>query len=86
MLAKSGKQAVCDFNLANQCGIAAIQKGCIEPSTQAACAPVVRACPGGVQMRDCQLLLSSVTTKNRRNMIACMTEGCSADYCMYNIE
>ncbi len=86
MLTKSGKQAVCDFNLANQCGMLAVQKACIEPSTQAACAPVVRACGGAVQMRDCQLLLSAVTSKNRRNMISCITEGCSVDYCMYDIE
>lgn len=86
ILAKSGKQAVCDFNLANQCAMTAMQKGCIEPSTQASCNQLVRTCGGTLQMRDCQVLLSSVTTKNRRNMMACMTEGCSADYCMYNVE
>jgi hypothetical protein len=86
ILAKSGKQAVCDFNLGNQCALAAMQKGCIEPSTQAACTQIVRSCSGNLPMRDCQMLLSSVTTKNRRNMMACMTEGCSADYCTYNIE
>jgi len=86
ILAKSGKQAVCDFNLANQCGLAAMQRACIEPSTQAACAPAVRACGGSLQMRDCQALLSSVTPKNRRNMISCVTEGCSIDYCMYDVE
>jgi hypothetical protein len=86
ILSKSGKQTVCDFNLANQCGMLALQKVCIEPSTQGACAPIVRACGGAVQMRDCQSLLSAVTSKNRRNMISCITEGCSVDYCMYDIE
>lgn len=86
ILAKSGKQSVCDFNLANQCGISAVQKGCVEQSAQTPCAPIVRKCGGTLQMRDCQALLSSVTNKNRRNMIACMTEGCSVDYCMYDVE
>lgn len=86
LLAKSGKQAICDFTIASQCGIAAIQKGCVEPSTQAACTPIVRACGGSLQMRDCQALLSSVTAKNRRSMISCMTEGCALDYCIYDIE
>lgn len=86
IMAKSGKQTVCDFGLASQCGIAAVQKGCVEPSTQSACTPLVRACGGSLQMRDCQALLSSVTAKNRRRMISCMTEGCSIDYCIYEIE
>jgi hypothetical protein len=86
ILAKSGKQTVCDFNLANLCAVAAMQKACIEPATQASCTQLVRSCGGTLQMRDCQVLLSSVTNRNRRSMIACMTEGCSADYCMYNVE
>lgn len=85
-LAKSGKQTICDFNLASQCAVAAVQRGCVEPSTQATCAPLVRGCGGSLQMRDCQALLSSVNSKNRRNMISCMTEGCSIDYCVYDIE
>ncbi|MBK9264949.1 MAG: hypothetical protein IPM54_34850 [Polyangiaceae bacterium] len=86
ILAKSGKQSVCDFDLANQCGLVALQKACIEPSTQAACAPIVRACGGRLQMRECQALVSSVTSRNRRNMMTCITEGCSADYCLYQVE
>jgi hypothetical protein len=86
MVAKSGKQAICDFNLANQCGLAALQNGCVEPSAQSACTPLVKQCGGSLQMRDCQALLSSVTSKNRRNMISCMTEGCSVEYCMYDVE
>lgn len=86
ILARSGKQAVCDFNLANQCGLTAVQRGCVEPSTQNSCTALVRNCNGNLQMRDCQALLSSVTAKNRRNMISCMTEGCSVEYCMYDVE
>jgi hypothetical protein len=86
ILAKSGKQSVCDFNLAQQCSAAATKKACIDTSTQSSCAPLVRSCGGRLDMRDCQALLSAVTTRNRKNMIACMTEGCSTDYCMYQVE
>lgn len=87
LLAKSGKPSICTFDAANQCGMSAVRKAsCIEPSTQSACAPAVKACGGRLAMKDCQALLSSVTSKNRQNMIACVTEGCSIDYCMYSIE
>ncbi|UQA59438.1 hypothetical protein [Polyangium aurulentum] len=86
ILAKSGKQAICSFEVANQCATAAARKACIEPKTQAACAPLVRACNGQLAMKDCQSMLSAVTEKNRRRMLTCMTEGCSADYCMYEVE
>lgn len=86
ILARSGKQSVCDFNLANQCGLTAVQRGCLDPSTQNSCTALVRNCNGNLQMRDCQALLSSVTSKNRRNMISCMTEGCSVEYCMYDVQ
>ncbi|MDI1478405.1 hypothetical protein [Polyangium sp. y55x31] len=87
LLAKSGKQSLCTFDAANQCGMSAVRKvSCIEPFTQSACAPVVKACGGRLTMKDCQALLSSVTSKNRQNMIACVTEGCSIDYCMYSVE
>ncbi|MDI1445747.1 hypothetical protein [Polyangium sp. 6x1] len=87
LLAKSGKQSICTFDAANQCAMSAVRKApCIEPSTQSACAPVVKACGGRLAMKDCQALLSSVTSRNRQNMIACVTEGCSTDYCMYSVE
>lgn len=86
LLAKSGKQSICSFDAANQCAVSAVRKACIEPSTQSTCSPLVKACGGRLAMKDCQALLSSVNDKNRRNMIACVTEGCSVDYCMYSVE
>ncbi|MDI3287734.1 hypothetical protein [Polyangium sp. 15x6] len=87
LLAKSGKQSLCSFDIANQCGMSAVRKAsCVEPSTQSACAPAVKACGGRLAMKDCQALLSSVNRKNRENMLACVTEGCSIDYCMYSVE
>jgi hypothetical protein len=86
ILVKSGKQSICSFEVGNQCAVAAARKACIEPNTQAACAPLVRACGGKLAMKDCQSMLSAVTEKNRRRMLTCMTEGCSADYCMYEVE
>ncbi|MDC3955824.1 hypothetical protein [Polyangium jinanense] len=87
LLAKSGKQSLCTFDIANQCGMSAVRKAsCIEPSTQSACAPAVKSCGGRLAMKDCQALLSSVNRKNRENMLACVTEGCSIDYCMYSVE
>jgi hypothetical protein len=86
ILAKNGKAAICSFDVANQCALTAARKACIEPSTQAPCATLVRTCSGQLAMRDCQTVLSAVETRNRRRMITCMTEGCSADYCMYEVE
>jgi len=86
LLSKSGKQAICDFRAASECALAAVHKACIEPSTQAACSNVVRACSGRLTMNDCQSLLSAVADKHRRAMLSCVTEGCSIDYCMYDIE
>lgn len=86
LLAKSGKQSICDFRVGSECAMSAVRKACIEPSTQSTCAPVVRACSGNLSMKDCQSLLSAVEAKHRRSMVSCMTEGCSIDYCMYDIE
>jgi hypothetical protein len=86
ILAKSGKQSICNFEVSNQCAMAAARKACIEPKTQAACAPLVRACNGQLAMKDCQVMLSAVASKNRGRMLTCMTEGCSVDYCMYEVE
>jgi hypothetical protein len=86
LLAKSGKQSICDFRAASECALSAIRKACIEPSTQSLCATPVRACGGSLSMKDCQSLLSAVNVKHRRSMIACVTEGCSIDYCMYDLE
>jgi len=85
LLAKSGKQPICVFGVANDCAMAAVKKACIDPSTQASCTPLVRNCGGRLNMRDCQSLLSAVVSSNRREMIACMTEGCSTEYCMYDV-
>jgi hypothetical protein len=85
LLAKSGKQPICVFGVANDCAMAAVKKACIDPATQVQCAPVVRHCGGRLDMRDCQNLLSAVVSSNRREMIACMTEGCSTEYCMYDV-
>lgn len=87
LLAKSGKQPICVFGVANDCGMAAVQKAaCVDPSTQAECTTLVRNCGGRLNMRDCQSLMSAVVTGNRRSMIACMREGCSTEYCMYEVK
>lgn len=87
LVSKSSKQAICVFGVANDCGAAAIQKAaCIDPSTQAECSTLVHNCGGRLNLRDCQSLMSAVVTGNRRNMIACMREGCSTEYCMYEVQ
>lgn len=87
LVSKSGKQPICVFGVANDCGVAAVQKAaCIDPATQAECSTLVRNCGGRLNMRDCQSLMSAVVTGNRRNMIACMREGCSTEYCMYDVQ
>lgn len=86
LIAKSGKQSICDFRVGSECAIAAVHKACIEPVTQSTCAPIVRACSGNLSMKDCQSLLSAVGDKHRRSMVSCMTEGCAIDYCMYELE
>jgi len=86
ILAKSGTQAICNFDLANRCAMAAVLGACVDPSTQSMCAPAVRDCSGRLSMKECQSLLSAVQKRNRRAMIACVSEGCSIDYCMYDVE
>jgi len=86
LLAKSGKQSICDFRAASECALSAIRKACVEPTTQSLCATPVKACGGRLSMKDCQSLLSAVKSNERRAMISCVTEGCSIDYCMYDIE
>jgi hypothetical protein len=86
ILAKSGKQGICQFDVAMQCASSAVKKACIEPKTQAACAPLVKQCQGNLKMSDCQAALSAVTAKNRKRMITCMTEGCGIDYCWWEVE
>ncbi|MEZ4295863.1 MAG: hypothetical protein R3B70_12880 [Polyangiaceae bacterium] len=62
---------------------------CIQPSTFNLCSPVVAQCSGyswgKLTMADCQGLLSSVKDGKRREMVTCMTEGCSIDSCAWQL-
>lgn len=87
--AVSGTPDVCDWERSQKCGNAAVHTACIQPSTFNQCSPILSQCAGyawsKLTMDDCQRLLSAVKDGQRQAMITCMSEGCSADSCMWSL-
>jgi hypothetical protein len=83
--AASHTRAFCDSNktmsISENCLATAVREACIEPGMEASCAPVVKSCRGALSTTNCQALLSATPASRHKDMITCMTEGCSVGYC-----
>ncbi|MBI5531751.1 MAG: hypothetical protein HY898_03475 [Deltaproteobacteria bacterium] len=87
--ARSGRAAICQFNVTQVCAAEALKSVCIEPFTDAPCRAAMSNCSGmrgsKLTMQQCQRALSSVKPRNRAAVLSCISEGCAADYCFYNL-
>jgi hypothetical protein len=90
LLARSGSRALCQFGVSASCISSALRASCADPSTSAECTRIVHGCSSrGVataapklSVAECQGALSGVSPQNRGAMLGCMSEGCTAGYCM----
>jgi hypothetical protein len=91
-LQASGTQNICDFQKPQKCALVGLQSVCIDPSTESKCRSIVAGCSSGrrrgssLSMDLCQAALSAVTDKNKQKIAACMTEGCDAQYCFFDLK
>lgn len=84
LLLKSGKRDICQFDVANKCGLAATKDACIDSFSDQPCRQAVAACGrrSSLTLQRCQQVLSAVAPRSRRAVMSCITEGCSVDYCL----
>ena len=86
----SGKRDICDFQRPHRCALAALPSACADPGVSVACDTIMAGCTGAqygnLTRPICHAALSAVTPTNRPRLATCMTEGCSADYCFWDIQ
>jgi hypothetical protein len=89
LMARSGKREICQFNVTQKCAVEALKSVCIEPYSDQPCRAIMANCSrmshSKLTLQQCQRALSAVTSRNRVPLLTCITEGCSADYCFYNL-
>ncbi len=93
LLARSGSRALCQVGVSASCISSALRASCADPSTSTECTRIARGCSGrGVAttapkltVAECQGALSAVSPQNRGAMLGCMSEGCTAGYCMSSL-
>lgn len=95
ILAKSGTQAICDFQLTQKCSASAAADSCLDPATGPTCDSIMAACSGGGRGRGrgtpltkvaCMHALSSLTGSNRSRVGSCIAESCGVELCFYDLK
>ena len=90
LLAKSKTENICFGNALSLCAMRGAAHACIDPATEKSCVAVMVECEGrrwnSLTLTTCQAALSSVTDKNRPQVLGCMKERCDADDCFYNLK
>lgn len=93
ILAKSGTQGVCDFQLVQKCAASAAADSCLDPATGPTCDTIVSTCGGRGRSRGpavtkiaCMHALSSLTGSNRSRVGSCIAESCGVDLCFYDLK
>lgn len=82
MIAASGTQRICDWELWNQCTGAGLQASCIDPATRAECDSISSQCGGSVDVFTCQQALSSVRPHFVGQLGSCVREFCEVTFCV----
>ncbi|HVI01009.1 MAG TPA: hypothetical protein VM869_19965 [Enhygromyxa sp.] len=85
MLAASGTQRICEWELWNQCTGAGLQASCIEPSTRPECESISSQCGGSIDVFTCQQALSSVRPQLIEQVASCVREFCEVTFCVTNL-
>ncbi|MCA9684696.1 MAG: hypothetical protein KC457_21105, partial [Myxococcales bacterium] len=76
MLAASGSQRICDWEIWQQCTSAGIQATCVEPATRSECESISSNCGGSVDVFSCQQAMSAVRPHEMSNVGSCIREFC----------
>jgi hypothetical protein len=85
MLAASGTERICEWELWNECTGAGLQASCIDPSTRQECDSISSSCGGSVDVFTCQQALSSVRPQNVFQLASCVREFCEMSWCVSNL-
>jgi hypothetical protein len=95
VMQRNASRTVCDFDLVSKCVSSALRVGCADPSALTQCNAIVSQCKRtfpsserGVRIvttTECQALLGAVAPRNRGKMVSCMTEGCNAGGCYWDL-
>lgn len=90
LFSRSGRRDICQFDAGQKCAQEGVKAACIEPFSAQPCRTLMSNCSsnrfGKITMQQCQRALSSVKGRNRPQLITCMTESCSADFCFYALQ
>jgi hypothetical protein len=89
LLAMSGRKEICDFRRPTLCAKEALRSSCVDPATSVRCDSIMAGCAGqsygNLTKPACMAALSAVSDWNRPKLATCMMEGCSVDYCFYDL-
>lgn len=85
MLAASGTEQICSWELLSQCTAAGVQASCIDPATEAECASISASCGGGLDRYGCQQTLSAVRPRHVNAVASCVREFCEVSFCVMDL-
>jgi hypothetical protein len=85
MLAASGTQRICEWEIGNECAGAGMQASCIDPATRPECDSISSFCGGSLDVFTCQQALSSVRPHNIPNVVSCVRESCEVSWCVSSL-
>ncbi|PRQ07560.1 hypothetical protein [Enhygromyxa salina] len=82
MLAASGTQAICDWQIWQQCTGAGLQATCVDARTLLTCESMSSSCGGGLDVFTCQQALSAVRPQHAERVASCIQEFCEISFCV----
>jgi hypothetical protein len=85
LLAASGTQAICDWQIWQQCTGAGMQATCVDPELRPGCETMSRNCGGGLDIFTCQQALSSVRPQHVERVASCVQEFCEVSFCVSDL-
>ncbi|KIG15577.1 hypothetical protein DB30_05451 [Enhygromyxa salina] len=85
MLAASGTQAICDWQIWQQCTGAGLQATCVDPRTRPNCESMSSFCGGSLDVFTCQQALSAVRPHNVERVASCIQEFCEVSFCVSDL-
>ena len=85
MLAASGTERICDWQIWNQCTSAGMQATCVDPRTRPECDSVSSMCGGSVDVFTCQQALSAIRPQHQSRVSSCLREFCDPPFCVNDL-
>jgi hypothetical protein len=85
MLAASGTEAICDWQIWQICTGAGLQATCVDPALRPGCESISSTCGGGLDVFTCQQALSSVRPQHVERVASCIQEFCEVSFCVSDL-